>query len=63
MAASVVSYELDDDTVVRFKIEPSADFRPAGPEEIAGRIREAVEPAVQAAQIVMAKHGRPHRTS
>ncbi|MGH3615000.1 MAG: CU044_2847 family protein [Pseudonocardia sp.] len=55
MAASVVSYELDDETVVRFEIEPSADFRPAGPDEIAGRIREAVAPAVEAAQAVLAK--------
>lgn len=55
MAASVVSYELDDDTVVRFEIEPSAEFRPAGPEEIAGRIREAVTPAVEAARVVLAK--------
>lgn len=55
MTASVVSYELDDDTVVRFEIEPSADFRPAGPEEIAGRIQEAVAPAVEAARVVLAK--------
>jgi len=57
MAASVVSYELDEQTVVRFEIEPSADFRPAGPEEIAGRIREAVAPAVEAARVVLAKVG------
>jgi hypothetical protein len=55
MAATVVSYALDDDTVVRFEIEPSADFRPAGPDEIAGRIREAVAPAVEGAWAVLEK--------
>lgn len=55
MAVAVVSYALDDETVVRFEIEPSAGFRPAGPDEIAGRIREAVAPAVEGAQVVLAK--------
>jgi hypothetical protein len=40
--AAVVSYALDDGTVVRFGIEPGAGFRPTGPDEIVGRIREAV---------------------
>ncbi|PZS40318.1 MAG: hypothetical protein DLM62_03500 [Pseudonocardiales bacterium] len=53
MAATVVSYELDDKTVVRFEIEPTADFRPAGPDEIAGRIRDAVAPAVEGASTVL----------
>ncbi|MFN2494432.1 MAG: CU044_2847 family protein [Pseudonocardiaceae bacterium] len=53
--AAVVSYSLDDETVVRFEIEPSADFRPAGPDEIAGRIREAVAPAVEGARAVLEK--------
>lgn len=55
MAAAVVSYALDDETVVRFEIEPTADFRPAGPDEIAGRIREAVAPAVEGARAVLEK--------
>jgi hypothetical protein len=55
MAAAVVSYSLDDETVVRFEIEPSVDFRPAGPDEIAGRIREAVAPAVEGARAVLEK--------
>jgi hypothetical protein len=55
VAATVVSYALDDETVVRFEIEPSAGFRPAGPDEIAGRIREAVTPAVEGAWAVLAK--------
>jgi len=55
VAATVVTYDLDGDTVVRFEIEPSVSsgFRPAGPEEIAGRIRDAVEPVVAAARAVL----------
>lgn len=49
----MVSYALDEETVVRFEIEPSEGFRPAGPDEIAGRIREAVVPAVVAARAVL----------
>jgi predicted neutral ceramidase superfamily lipid hydrolase len=55
MAAAVVTYSLDDETVVRFEIEPSADFRPAGPDEIVGRIRDAVAPAVEGARAVLEK--------
>jgi hypothetical protein len=53
MESAVVSYDLDDGTIVRFEIEPSPDFRPAGPDEIAGRIRDAVAPAVDAARVVL----------
>ncbi|WP_405408536.1 CU044_2847 family protein [Streptomyces decoyicus] len=53
MASQVVSYELDDRTVARFEIEPSDSFHPAGAEEIAGRVREAVSPAVDAARTVL----------
>jgi hypothetical protein len=53
--AAVVSYALDDGTVVRFEIEPGAGFRPAGPDEIVGRIRDAVAPAVEGARAVLAK--------
>jgi len=55
VATTVVSYELDEDTTVRFEIEPSAEFRPASPGEIAGRVREAVAPAVEAARAVLDK--------
>jgi Trypsin-co-occurring domain 1 len=53
MPTSVVQYRLDDGTVVRFEVEPPAGFRPAGPDEIAGRIREAVTPAVEGAKAVL----------
>jgi Trypsin-co-occurring domain 1 len=52
---SEVSYQLDDSTVVRFEIEPGGDFRPAGPGEIVGRVRDAVSPAVDAAVVVLEK--------
>ncbi|MFJ1761398.1 CU044_2847 family protein [Amycolatopsis sp. NPDC088138] len=51
--SNVVQYSIDDQTVVRFEIEPPPGFRPAGAEEIAGRIREAVSPAVDAARVVL----------
>lgn len=54
---TAVSYLLDDEdnTVVRFEIEPGPSFRPAGQDEIAGRIREAVAPAVEGARAVLEK--------
>jgi Trypsin-co-occurring domain 1 len=55
MTATVVSYALDDATVVRFEIEPGDGFRSAGAEEIVGRIREAVAPAVEGARAVLEK--------
>ncbi|RSM41593.1 hypothetical protein DMA12_23505 [Amycolatopsis balhimycina DSM 5908] len=53
MEPSVVQYELDDETVVRFEIDPLPGFRPAGVQEIAGRVKEAVAPAVEAARVVL----------
>lgn len=53
--ATVVGYTLDDETVVRFEIEPGDAFRAAGSEKIVGRIREAVAPAVEGALAVLEK--------
>ena len=56
MAEQVVSYQLDDDSLVQFEIEPTPGFRPAGGVgDVAGRVSAAVEPAVAAARIVLAK--------
>src|SRR6516165_9709850 len=55
MSSQVVTYRVDDATTVRFEIEPAEGFRPAGPEEILGRVREAVGPAVDAAKAVLEK--------
>lgn len=53
MASTVVTYEVDDNVVVGIEFDPPAGFRPAGVDEIAGRVREAVEPAVAAARVVL----------
>jgi hypothetical protein len=53
--SQVATYQLDDATTVTFEIEPADGFRPAGPGQIAGRVREAVGPAVEAAKEVLDK--------
>ncbi|MFC6023855.1 CU044_2847 family protein [Plantactinospora solaniradicis] len=51
--SQVVTYEVDD-VVVSFEIDPVAGFVPAAsPEELVGQVREAVGPAVRAAQAVL----------
>ncbi|HVB43076.1 MAG TPA: CU044_2847 family protein [Streptosporangiaceae bacterium] len=55
MTTQIVTYQLDDATMVRFEVEPPPGFVPAGAEEIAGRVREAVGPAVAAAKTVLDK--------
>ena len=55
MSAQVVTYRVDDATTVKFEIEPSEGFRPAGPDEILGKVRDAVGPAVEAAMAVLEK--------
>lgn len=51
----VVTYQVDEATTAKFEIEPTEGFRPAGPNEIAGKIQEAVKPAVDAAKAVLDK--------
>ncbi|MGH8879355.1 MAG: CU044_2847 family protein [Stackebrandtia sp.] len=53
MESHVARYELDDGTAVAFEFGPAAGFRPAGVEEVAGRVRDAVEPAVRTARTVL----------
>ena len=53
----VVSYEVDADTVVRIEVEPSADFHPVGAEQVAGRVHDAVGPAIDAARVVLRRVG------
>lgn len=55
MSSQVVTYRVDEATTVGVEIEPGAGFRPAGPGEVAGRIREAIAPAVEAAKVVLEK--------
>lgn len=51
----VASYRLDDATVVRFEFDPPEGYRSAGPDHVAGRIRDAAGPAVEAARVVLDK--------
>jgi hypothetical protein len=55
MPTQVVTYQLDDSTKVMFEVEPTEGFRPAGANQIAGRVRDAVGPAVDAAKAVLDK--------
>lgn len=51
----VVTYLVDESTTVGFEIEPMPGFRPADADKIAGRVRDAVGPAVEAAKVVLDK--------
>ncbi|WP_345555907.1 CU044_2847 family protein [Streptomonospora halophila] len=53
MESHVTSYHLEDGTTVRFEAAAVEGFAPAGPGQIAGSVREAVEPAVRAAKEVL----------
>lgn len=53
MEPQVVSYRVDESTVVSFEIDPAPGFHPVGVGEIAGRVRDAVGPAVEAAKAVL----------
>jgi NTP-dependent ternary system trypsin peptidase co-occuring protein len=55
VTSSVARYRVNEQTVVEFEFDPPPGFHPAGVEEIAGRVRDAVEPAVQAARVVLDK--------
>jgi hypothetical protein len=55
VSAQVVTYKLDDATTVSFETDPPAGFAPAGPDEILGRLRDAIDPAVEAAKTVLDK--------
>lgn len=50
MSAELVSYQLDDMTIALFEIEPVVGFQPAGVGDIAGRVRDAAGPAIEAAR-------------
>jgi hypothetical protein len=57
----VVTYAVDESTLVHFEIEPGDGFRPASPDEVLGRVGDAVRPAMDAAKAVLdkAKETRP----
>jgi hypothetical protein len=49
----IVTYQVDDGTVVQFEIEPVDGYVPAGVGDVAGLVREASAPAVKAARVVL----------
>ncbi|MCK2218095.1 hypothetical protein MF672_030530 [Actinomadura sp. ATCC 31491] len=54
MTSQLVTYQVDGGATVQFEIEPPPGYRPAaGPEQIVGRVRDAIGPAVEAAQAVL----------
>ena len=55
VSVEVATYRVDESTTVKFEIEPSEGFRPAGPEEVLGKVQQAVGPAVEAAKAVLEK--------
>lgn len=55
MLTQVVTYRVDESTTVGFEIEPAPGYRPVDAGEIAGKVRDAVGPAVEAAKVVLDK--------
>ena len=55
MSSQIVTYQVDDSTTVKFEIEPTDGFRPAGADQVLGWVNEAVTPAVEAAKAVLEK--------
>lgn len=55
MDPQVVTYELDDKTKVEFEIGPLPGFQPASAGEVAGRVRDAIMPAVETAKVILEK--------
>jgi hypothetical protein len=61
VSSQVVTYQVDESTTVKFEIEPTEGFRPAGPDQVLGWVKEAVTPAMEAAKAILekAKETRP----
>jgi hypothetical protein len=55
VGSQIVKYRVDNSTVVGFEFEPGPGFHQAGAKEFVGQVREAVEPAVEAAKVVLEK--------
>jgi hypothetical protein len=55
MTSPVVSYAVDEDTVVRFEIDPTDEWHEVSSEKVLGQITAAVAPAVEGARAVLAK--------
>jgi hypothetical protein len=56
MSSQTVTYAVDDGTPVVFEIDPVPGFVPAAtPDELVGRVRNAMGPIVEAAKEVLAQ--------
>jgi hypothetical protein len=53
--SQIVTYQVDESTTVKFEVEATPGFAPAGPEHVLGWVKEAVAPAVEAAKAVLDK--------
>ncbi len=53
MSSEVARYQVDGGTVTLFEIEPFPGFQPAGAGDVAGRVRDAAQPAIEAAQTLL----------
>lgn len=51
--SQVVAYEVDPQTTVQFEVEPVDGFSPVSSDASAGRIRDAVQPAIEGARAVI----------
>jgi hypothetical protein len=55
VVSQIVTYEVDDSTLVKFEIDAPPNFNPASPGQAIGRVKDAVTPAVEAAKAVLDK--------
>lgn len=53
MVSQVVSYEVDPQTTVQFEVEPTDGYHPVSSDELVGRVRDAVSPAIEGARAVI----------
>ena len=53
MPSHIVTYATSNDTLVTFEVDPIEGFVPAGTDEVVGRVRQAIQPAVLAAHEVL----------
>lgn len=55
MASQIVRYGVGESMQVGFEIEPGPGWHPAGTRDLAGQVREAIAPTVEAAMAVLDK--------
>jgi hypothetical protein len=55
VSSQVVKYRVGESTVVEFEIAPAPGYQPAGVEQVVGKVRDAVGPAVDAARDLLDK--------